>query len=248
MESLYSPHNMTMVIAGGVDVQKVQELVSQYMGNMNRFDIFEYSKVIDEQTKPTVLVKQKNTEQVHIAVGVRTTPLEHTDRYALDVLAAVLGGGMSSRLFHEVREKRGLAYYVRTSSDNYTDCGTLVTTAGVDPKRITDAIGVIIEEYKKIKTPGTITEEELRKAKEYIKGHFVLEMEDSREVADFYGNQELLESKIEDPDFANAHIDEVTVGKLSEVANRYIIESTLNLAIIGNVTDNNQFMSLLTLE
>ena len=247
MSKLYSPDNITVVVAGGVDVEKVTGLVEKYFGSMKRFDTVRAIKVLDGQTKPAVLVKKKKTEQVHIAIGVRTTPLEHPDRYGLDVLAAVLGGGMSSRLFHEVREKRGLAYYVRTSSDNYTDVGTLVTTAGVDPARIDDAIKVILEQYARIKQPGNITEEELVKAKEFLKGHFVLELEDSRSVASFYAHEELLESKLEDPTAVNKYIDEVTAEKLTEVAQKYIVEETLNLAVIGNIAAGKKFESLLKL-
>ncbi len=248
MGKLYSPDNITVVVAGGVDPKHIEGLVEKYFGNMKRFDTVRGDKVLDGQSKPAVLVRQKKTEQVHIAIGVRTTPLEHPDRYGLDVLAAVLGGGMSSRLFHEVREKRGLAYYVRTSSDNYTDCGTLVTTAGVDPARIDDAIQVILEQYALIKKPGNITEEELRKAKEFLKGHFVLELEDSRSVASFYAHEELLESKLEDPGAINAYIEEVTAEKLTEVANKYIVEDTLNLAVIGNIASGKKFEKLLKLK
>jgi predicted Zn-dependent peptidase len=247
MSKLYSPDNITVVVAGGVDPKQIQKLVEKYFGSMGKFDIVRYDKVIDGQSKPAILVKEKKTEQVHIAIGVRTTPLEHPDRYALDVLAAVLGGGMSSRLFHEVREKRGLGYYVRTSSDNYTDCGTLVTSAGVDPMRIEEAIKVILEQYERIKKPGNIIAEELTKAKEFLKGHFVLELEDSRSVASFYAHEELLESKLEDPTAVNEYIDQVTAEKLTEVANKYIINDTLNLAIIGNVPDGQKFEKLLKL-
>src|SRR5258706_11266825 len=144
---------------------------------MKRFDVLRANKVVESQRKPAALIREKKTEQVHIGIGVRTISLEHPDRYALDVLAAILGAGMSSRLFHEVREKRGLAYYVRTSSDNYTDVGSLVSTAGVDPKRIDDAIKVIVEEYNTIaNSANRISKSELQKAKEYLKGHLVLEL------------------------------------------------------------------------
>ena len=165
---------MTVVVAGGVDTKKAEELVEKYFGSMKRFDTLSYLKVIDGQDKPMVLIKQKKTEQVHVAIGFRTIPLEHPDRYPLDLLAAILGGGMSSRLFHEVREKRGLAYYVRTNSDNYADCGTIASSAGVDPKRVSDAVKVILEQYNLIKQAGNIKAGELKKAKEFLKGHFVL--------------------------------------------------------------------------
>lgn len=247
MKTLYSPHNMTVVVSGGVNVLQVEEIVKKYFGEMKRFDTLSFEKIKEEQMKPSILIKQKTTEQVHIAIGVRTVPLEHEDRYPLDLLAAILGGGMSSRLFHEVREKRGLAYYVRTSSDNYIDCGTLVSTAGVDPTRIEDAIKVIIEQYHEITKKDNIKPTELKKAKEFLKGHFVLELEDSRSVASFYAHQELLESKIYNPSEVNDKIDQVTTEDVQRVAAKYLTDKTLNLAIIGNVTGGNKFESLLKL-
>ena len=169
---------------------------------MKSFDVKRYRKVIQKQSKPAVMVKRKETEQVHISIGVRTVPVKHKDKYALSILASILGGGMSSRLFHEVREKRGFAYYVRTSSDHYQDSGTLVSTAGVDPKKVDEAISVIVEQYFRLTSAGSansITNKELKKAKEFIKGHLVLEIEDSRAVAGLYGLAEMLENKIETP-------------------------------------------------
>ncbi|HYK09023.1 MAG TPA: pitrilysin family protein, partial [Candidatus Eisenbacteria bacterium] len=157
MKSLYSPHNMTVIVAGGIN-ETAEELVSKYFGPMSKFDTIVANKVVERQSKPAVYLKNKKTEQVQLALGVRTVGLDHPDEDALEVLAGILGGGMSSRLFNEVREKRGLAYYVRTNSDNYTDCGTLVTTAGVDPKRTKDAVKVILEELAKIRETGAVTE------------------------------------------------------------------------------------------
>jgi predicted Zn-dependent peptidase len=179
-------------------------------------------------------------------LGVRTVPSEHKDRYPLSVLSSVLGGGMSSRLFSEIREKRGLAYYVRSNSDHYQDCGSFVSMAGLDPKRIDDAIKVIIEEYKKIgENGGQMKKEELKKAKEYLKGHTVLELEDSRAVAGFYAHQELLEDKIENPEVVLQKIDAVTTDHVAEVAEKYLVKNPLNLAIIGNFEDGQRFEKLL---
>ncbi len=247
MGGLYSPHNMTVVVAGGVDVKKAEELVEKYFGSMKRFDTLSYVKVIDGQDKPMVLVKQKKTEQVHVAIGFRTIPLEHPDRYPLDLLAAILGGGMSSRLFHEVREKRGLAYYVRTNSDNYADCGTIASSAGVDPQRVSDAVKVILEQYNLIKQPGNIKAGELKKAKEFLKGHFVLELEDSRSVASFYAHQELLEKNLYTPVEVNQKVDAVTLEDVERVAKKYIVNETLNLAVIGNIENGQELKDLLHL-
>lgn len=248
MASLYSADNMTVVLAGGITSEASLKLAEKYFGNMPKYDILRYDKVLENQKKPQVLIKHKTTEQVHVAVGVRTVPIEHKDQYALSVLSAILGGGMSSRLFHEVREKRGLAYYVRSSSDHYMDCGTLVSTAGVDVKRTTQAVEVIVEEYRKIKSDKHgITREELKKAKEYLKGHMVLELEDSRSVASFYAQQELLESKIDNPDSVLVKIDQVTEEQVIDAARKYFVNEGLNLAVIGKFEDKTEFEKLLEL-
>lgn len=248
MGSLYSPSNITVVVAGGINTKKVQDLVEKYFGAMNTFDILRYKKVIEKQKKPAVLLKQKQTEQVHVALGVRTVPLSHPDHYALAVLASILGGGMSSRLFHEVREKRGLAYYVRTSSDHFVDAGTLVSTAGLDPKRVNEGISVMVEEYGKIsKSKNQISKSELRKGKEYLKGHLVLELEDSRSVASFYAQEVLLEKKIRTPEEIIKNIDKVKIEDIERVAKKYIKNSSLNLAVIGNFKSGQDFEKLLKL-
>ena len=248
MKSLYSADNITVVVAGGINSKKATELIEKYFGKMSKFATLRYKKVVEDQKKPKVFLKQKKTEQAHIMIGFRTVPLEHKDHYALSVLSAVLGGGMSSRLFHEVREKRGLAYYVRTSSDHYTDCGSLVSTAGVDPKRVEEAVAVIVEQYHGIsyfKFP--ISNEELKKAKEFLKGHFVLELEDSRAVAGFYGSQELLEKKIDSPEEIIEKIKKVTLEEVQAAAKRYFVNNGLNLAAIGNFADGQRFEKLLHL-
>lgn len=248
MNSLYSPSNMTVVVAGGVKVEEVEKMVEKYFSKMKSFDTVRYDKAIDSQEEPKVLLKPKKTEQVHIAVGVRTVSMHHEDRYALQVLASLLGGGMSSRLFEEVREKRWLAYYVYSRSMMFSDCGSFVSQAGVDPKRVKDAIEVIVAEYKRITKPGNITAQELKKAKEYLKGHFVLGLEDSETVANYYAKQEILEGgKLQTPVEKLEKIDSVTAEQVEKVAQKYFTEKTLNLAVIGNFEDGQEFKSLLKL-
>lgn len=248
MDSLYSADNMAVIVAGGIDTGKTVDLVEKYFGGMKKFKTKSFLPVLEKQNKPEVLIKQKTTEQVHIALGVRTVPVSNDEKYPLSILAGILGSGMSSRLFHEVREKRGLAYYVRTSSDHYEDAGTLVSTAGVDPKRVDEAISVIVEEYGRIKTEVKgITDKEISKAKEYIKGHQVLELEDSRSVAGYYGMQEILERKIESPEEYLRKIDKISVDEVFAIAQKYLINSTLNLAVIGNFDDGQRFEKLLKL-
>jgi len=248
MNSLYSADNIAVVIAGGITSEKANELVAKYFGKMKKFDTLRYSKVVENQKEPRILIKQKKTEQVHIALGVRTVPVNHEDRYALAVLSAILGGGMSSRLFHEVREKRGLAYYVKTSSEHYQDCGNLVSTAGIDPSRVDEAIKVMLAEYSRIKNERSgIDSKELKKAKEYLKGHLILELEDSRSVSSFYAQQELLEKKIDNPSDTIAKINKVTADEVQKAASKYFNNQNLNLAVIGNFPNGQEFKKLLKL-
>lgn len=248
MSELYSASNMTVVVAGGVDQEQVNGLVEKYFNTMKMFQTRPHESLAEQQNTPQVLVKQKQTEQIHVALGVRTVPINSPKRYPLSVLAAILGGGMSSRLFHEVREKRGLAYYVRTSADEYADVGSLVSTAGIDPKRVLEAVEVMVAEYAKVaRGEMNLTDEELTKAKEYLKGHLVLELEDSRSVASFYANQELLEKKIENPDEIIAKVDQVTKEDVEAVGKEFFVEKNLNLAVIGNFADGQKLENLLKL-
>lgn len=235
MSSLYSADNMTVVVAGGIDEKKTLQTIEQFFGAMKKFPASKFLPLKEAQSKPEMLIKQKQTEQTHVAIGVRTVSVHSEKRHPLSVLAAILGGGMSSRLFHEVREKRGLAYYVRSHSDEYADAGSLVSFAGVDPKRADEAIKVMLEEYARVGQGSMgLTDEELTKAKEYLKGHLVLELEDSRSVAGFYAHQELLEDKIENPNDLIADIDAVTRDDVEAVGKEFFKNNGLNLALIGN--------------
>ncbi len=245
MKKFYSASNMVLVVAGKVDVEKVIKDAEKYFGDIKSFSAKGYQSVIEGQTAPAVKLQYKKTDQAHFAIGVRTVGLVHEkDRYPLSILGSLLGGGMSSRLFHEVREKRGLAYYVRTSSDNYLDVGHLTTFVGADPKRIDEAIEVVVAEYKKVCEAGVLTAEEVNKAKEYTKGHFVLDLEDTRSVSIFYATDLLLEKKLEEPAEVIKKIDEVKLADVVRVAKKYL-SGPLNLAIIGDFKDEGRFLKLL---
>ena len=245
MKKFYSATNMAVIVAGKVKVEDILKKADKYFSGLPTFVTPPPPGIVEVQKAPAVSIKFKKTEQAHFALGVRTIGLvNEKDHYPLSVLAAILGGGMSSRLFHEVREKRGLAYYVRTSSDNYVDCGTLATYVGADPARIDEAIKVVVEEYKKIQKKGEITQKELDKSREYVKGHFVLELEDTRSVAIFYGSSLLLEKKLENPDVIIKKTDAVTLDDIQRVIKKYLT-GPLNLAIIGDFENSERFEKLL---
>lgn len=246
MKMFYSADNMTVVIAGKMDEEDIKKKIENSFGVLPTFSTQGFVKIKDEQDTSAVMIKYKKTEQAHFGLGFRTVGLLHEkDRYPLSVLSAILGGGMSSRLFHEIREKRGLAYYVRAYSENFIDLGYLATFAGVDPKRIDEAITVTIEEYKKILKGDSIAETELNKAKEYMKGHFILDLEDTRSVASYYATAELLENQLENPEEVTAKIDAVTLDEVYRVAKEYMTMDKMNLAVIGDFKEKERFEKLL---
>lgn len=242
----YSSHNMTVVVAGNVHVESTLKEIEMYFGDVKRYEVKPYLPAHDKQSKHEVFIKQKKTEQAHFALGVRTVGLsDKKDKYPLSVLASILGGGMSSRLFYEIRERRGLSYYAHTSSDHYLDVGYLATWIGADPKRVEEAIKVTVEEYSKVTLKGEITEEELTKAKEYMKGHFVLGLEDTRYIAVMYGSQEILEHQLTDPKVTMEKVDKVSLDDIQRVAKDYLDTKAMSLAMIGNFENPEKFMKLL---
>ena len=240
----YTPNNMVLSIAGYFNKQKAIDLAKKYFGHKKGHEVGGFLPVSENQKKPAAKVVYKKTDQAHLVLGVRGIKLGHPDRYIAAVLATILGGGMSSRLFINVREKRGLAYYVRADNESYLDTGALMAAAGVDLKRIEDAIKVILAEFALI-AKVKVTEKELKKAKEYIKGRVILSWEDSRTSAVSYGSDELLEGQVRTLDEELKRIDEVTAEDIQRVAQFLFTESKLNLAVIGPFKDKANFEEIL---
>lgn len=246
MGSLYSADNMVVVVAGRFDSEKTLLNITLKFGNLPTFKTISFVKAEDSQQGAVTFVKQKNTEQAHFALGVRTIGMtDKKEELALEVLASILGGGMSSRLFHEVREKRGLAYYARAYSENYKDVGYLAAFAGVDKNRIDEAITVVKDELLKVCNEGEITQEELIKAKEYLKGHFILDLEDTRSVSVYYASDLILKGEMENPEEVLKQVDEITLEDVKKAAQKYIKKENMNLAIIGDFNDLARFEKLL---
>lgn len=242
----YAPNNMVLTLAGQYDRDAALADVHKYFGEHKQKNVGGFLPVVENQKKPAARVIYKKTDQAHLVVGVRGYKMGHPDRYNVGVLGAILGGGMSSRLFVNVREKRGLAYYVRADHDAYLDTGTFAASAGVDLKRITDAISVVLEEFAKI-TKELVGGSELTKAKEYIKGKIILSWEDSRTVASSYGSDELMENKIRTLDEYLREVDKVTAEDVRRVAIDLFRGEMLNLAVIGPFKDTAPFEKVLKL-
>jgi predicted Zn-dependent peptidase len=186
----------------------------------------------------------KRSDQAHIVIGVPSRPLSHPDRYVLQLIGTILGGGMSSRLFTEVRERRGLAYYVGATNFSYTDAGSLFAQAGVDIKRIDDAITTILAELRKI-AAEPMPADELEKARSFTKGRFVLELESPQGLIMFGLRREVLEGRAPDLDEILRGVDAVTAEDIQRVASEIVRDDALRLAVIGPFDDQDRFEKLL---
>lgn len=258
-QDLYTPENAVVIVAGGIDEIKnkqsfsaneklqfkIKNLIEKSFGDWKNKAKRSFEPAGDQQEKPVCKVVFKKTEQAHLALGVRGYHLFHPDRFVLSLLSTILGGGMSSRLFIQVRERRGLAYYVHTAAEHYADVGHLVTQAGVDLKKMEEAIKVILEEYRKVAKAGQVEKKELTKAKEFLKGRLILELEDSKNVASLFGSSELLEGKIRTPAEMIAEVEKVRQEDLVRVAEDIFRPERLNLAVIGPFEDGKKFEKLL---
>lgn len=243
-ENYYNPENMLVSISGGLQHTDTESYTKEYLGNLENKKTATFPKVKIAQSKPAVKVMTKATEQAHLALGVRSYPRGHKNHYAAAVLGALLGSSMSSRLFIQLRERRGLAYYVRAGADEYYDSGSLAASAGVPPKKIDEAIKIILDEFSKV-ADEKVGEKELIKTKEHMKGRLVLELEDSREVATTFGAMQLLEGKIRTLEEIFKNIDKVDAEDLRRVAKEIFVNKGLNLTVIGPYKSEDKFAKIL---
>ena len=242
----YGSNNMLITVAGGLKKDKALALAEKYFSELGKINPAKPQKAKINQKKPRVLLISKKNEQAHLILGFPAGSMASQDRFSEAILCAIMGQGMSSRLFSEVREKRGLAYAVKSSVERYVDSGYLATYAGVEVKRIDEAIKVIIEEHEKMAQGKSLTEKELKKAKEFTKGHLALSLEDTRSVNSFFGIRQLLLGQIETPSEVFAKIDQVSKEDVLRVAKKIFVRSKINLAIIGPYQDKARFERLLT--
>ena len=240
----YTGPKMVVGFAGNFD-ERVRAEVEEMLGEVEANDPGGADSLPDVSGGgPAVLIHTKESDQAHIAIGVPSYPLSHPDRYALQLLGTVLGTGMSSRLFTEVRERRGLAYYVFATNHSYTDTGTLYSQAGVDINRIDEAVETIVRELKKI-AAEPVPAEELEKSKNVAKGRFVLTTESPHGMIMFGLRREVLEGQVEEPADVLAGIDAVTIEDVQRVAQDVIGGNGLKLALIGPFDDGSRFEKIL---
>ncbi len=244
MDTFYYPNNAIFVVAGGLSlksrnggqaqVHNYLEIIEKKFNGWKPGTKPAFEPVIEQQSGPLVHVRHKKTEQAHFAIGFRAFSFNDPRRNALSILSTVLGGGSSSRLFIEVRERRGLCYYIGTGREFYQDTGNFVIQAGVTNQieKVKEAISVTLKECRKI-VKGELTADELTRAKEMMKGRILLSFEDSSNVANYFAYKKLIEGKLTDPAELMKKIDEVTGQEVIDLAKAILIPESLNFAIIG---------------
>jgi predicted Zn-dependent peptidase len=245
LESQYQPDNTVVAIAGNIQHEEAVDAVSRAVDGWSKREPHPGYLPYKEQPNPRLKIERRDTEQAHLCLSLPGLPLLDPRRFTLDLLNIVLGEGMSSRLFTEIRDKLGLAYSIHSYVDYLLDSGAMTISAGVDPKNLAAAIDAILRELSRLKE--SIPESELIKAKELAKGRLLLRMEDTRSVSGWMGAQEILTGKVLTVDQVVSIVDGITAAQLNELAQQLIMGDRLRLAVVGPIVDDKALEELLKL-
>jgi len=241
--SHYVSSATTVMVAGSFDEAAIIPKLEEAFGGVPASAKAAKIPVHESQSAPAVKAERKETDQTHLVIAVRTFPIADKRNAAIQVLSTILGGGMSSRLFVKLRDGLGICYYVRAGNDPSTDHGNLSVSAGVDNSRVAEAVKVILAECARLKDEP-VPPAELQKAKDYISGTTMLELETSEARAEFCGYQEVLKHKVESPEEILKRVNAVTAADVQALAREIFVDAGLNLALIGR-TDEKSLRELL---
>ncbi len=240
----YTPENMIIGVSGNFDEKKANSLLKKYFKIKDLKGKRDFSKFELKQKTPRVILDEKNTDQIHLSLAFPSVKYDHKYDKSLELLSVILGGNMSSRLFLKIREKLGLCYYIRCESGHYEDAGIFSITSGLDKARIEQAIKHIFEELKNIVKNG-VSQRELKMAKEFIKGQFMLKIENSMSVVDFYCEQIIMKEKYKTPEQILKEFDNVSAQDISVIAKSIIKKDKISLALISPYKDKKYFLDLI---
>lgn len=243
----YCADNLIVTVSGNFDEKRIKRNVEKYFADFRpATKKSKREKNYDRQDAPQVFIKYKKTDQTNLSLGFRAFATDHEDQYVMDVLSTVLGGNSSSRLYERIREKAGLAYYIYSYDESFQDVGYFTVQSGVGNDKCERAIGMIMEEIRRLKTEK-VSPEEIARAKSHIKGRMAIALESSSSLANFVTSQELLTGKILTPQEKFVKINAVTAEDVQRIARDIFTEERLNLALIGPFKDKKRFQKLLTL-
>ena len=239
----YMPNNTVLSIAGNIQHEEAIAQIKPVFDKWAAGELFTGYTTNASQTETRLRIEPKDIEQAHLCLAVHGLSRFHPQRFVVDLLNTVLGGGMSSRLFMEIRERRGLAYDIHSYTEHFLSSGSFAIYAGVDPRKIETAVAAILEELSNIKQGITATE--LTRAKELSKGRLYLRFEDSHHVALWYGGQEILTRQILDMDDVISIVDAITMAELKKLAEEILTDGGLSLAVTGPVNEEKPLGQLL---
>ncbi len=233
-QRFYGPENTIVAITGNPAKHDWLNYIEGTLAHLTPGQLSQFAKQEELRGKPTVTIGHRPIDQAHLSLTHYAFPFVDERNETLDVLSNILGGTMSSRLFIEVRERRGLAYYVNSGISNFRDIGTLECSAGVDPTKLHDTITVMIEQINRLKNEP-VSEEELLRAKRNIKGRISLRLEDSHAIARYLVNEELFYNQVIQPEEYIAKIEKVTASDIMEIANQVFQVEGRKLAVVGPI-------------
>ena len=239
----YVPGNTVVSITGNVTHEEVVAEVQALMGDWTGGPAMDWYPVKRPCTQVDVAVEWRKTDQAHLCFAMDGVSSTHGSRYAVDLMNTVLGEGMTSRLFMEVRERQGLAYEVHSSADHFRDCGCLTVYCGVEPSKVDAAVSAIVGELEKMH--ARVGEEELRRAMEFSTGRLMLRLEDTRAVMSWLGAQELLYDRVRTPDEVIADVRKVTAEQIIAAAEACLTPGSIKLAVVGPYRSAARFRRLL---
>ncbi len=241
----YLPGNMVVAVAGDIQHEEAVAAVGRVIGNWAGLGPPSGYEAYRGGKARRLSIERRDIEQVHLYLALPGLSLGHPKRFTLDLLNVILGEGMSSRLFTEIRDRLGLAYSIYSYVEHFHDTGSVAIYAGVEPKNLQVAIRAILEQLSRLKE--TVSEPELAKAKELAKGRLLLRMEDSRSVAGWLGGQEALTGQVLTVSQVQAIIDAITAEELESLARGLMTSRRLRLALVGPVAKDEPLEGLLRL-
>lgn len=245
--SHYVAEATTVVIAGNVDEKEIFKRIAASFGGISAGPKGNKKKIKERQSVPQIALHKKDSEQTHVAIGVRAFPVGDERQYALAVLRSVLAGGMSARLWQKVRDELGVAYYVYAYNGNYTDHGFLAVAAGIDNNRVPEVVDAVMGELRCLANED-VPEDELKKAKDYVLGRMYLKLETSDNLAEFYAEQAVVKGELEKPEDIAKKIRAITAKDIRKVARLIFSNKRLNFALVGRYSNEAELRKLLTFD
>ncbi len=243
----YGTKSMALFVAGNFSEKEIKKTLEEKFSDIKKNPYQSKKPVAENQKRPTYIIEKKKTDQITLSLGFRAFSAKHKDNFALKLLSVILGGSMSSRLFIELRERRGLAYYVRSSIESYSDSGYITVQAGIPKNKLEESLKVILLEYEKLKQE-LVSEKELKRAKDLLSGKIIVKMEGTDDFSSWYARQFALSEKFLSPNEFLKNIKRVSAADIKRLAEKLFVSHNLNLALIADIKNEESIKKILKIK